>query len=52
VARNGTRVSARVAIRERAREGACFLIEGTAAGNANLLRDGPPVAIRVEKAGA
>jgi NADH-quinone oxidoreductase subunit G len=50
VGSNGTSVRARVAIRERGREGACFLIEGTAADNANLLVDGRPASVRVEKA--
>ncbi len=34
---NGTSLEARVAIRERMRPGAGFLIEGTAQNNANLL---------------
>jgi anaerobic selenocysteine-containing dehydrogenase len=33
---NGTSVRARVAIRERMRPGAAFLIEGTAENNANV----------------
>jgi NADH-quinone oxidoreductase subunit G len=41
VAANGNNVEARVAIRERMREGAAFLIEGTEEGNANALRGGP-----------
>ena len=36
----GSRVEARVAIRGRVAEGACFLIEGTAEGNANVLLNG------------
>jgi NADH-quinone oxidoreductase subunit G len=51
VAQNGTSLRARVAIKERIAEGACFLIEGTAEGNANgLLSDGP-VAVTIEKVG-
>ena len=50
VSSNGTSVRGRVAIRERIREGACFLIEGTPTGNANLLLAGGPVAVRIEKA--
>ena len=42
VAQNGTSVRARVAIKERMPEGACFLIEGTAEGNANALLNGGP----------
>jgi predicted molibdopterin-dependent oxidoreductase YjgC len=34
---NGTAVAARVALRERMRPGAAFLIEGTASDNANAL---------------
>ena len=37
---NGTSVRARVALRERMRPGAIFLIEGTAAENANALNGG------------
>ncbi len=43
VAQNGTSVRARVAIKERISEGVCFLIEGTAEGNANALLNGGPV---------
>jgi NADH-quinone oxidoreductase subunit G len=49
VSQNGTSVRARVAIRERVPAGVCFLIEGTAEGNANGLLDGAPVSVRIEK---
>ncbi|MFI5026728.1 MAG: NADH-quinone oxidoreductase subunit NuoG, partial [Solirubrobacterales bacterium] len=49
VFRNGTSLSARVAIRERVPEGVCFLLEGTAEGNANALLNGGPVSVRIEK---
>jgi predicted molibdopterin-dependent oxidoreductase YjgC len=49
VSSNGTSLRGRVAIRERAAEGACFLIEGTAEANANALA-GEPVAVEVSKA--
>ncbi|MEK6251431.1 MAG: NADH-quinone oxidoreductase subunit NuoG [Actinomycetota bacterium] len=52
VAQNGTSVGARVAIRERMGEGACFLIEGTAADNANALLNGGPVAVEITKVGS
>jgi anaerobic selenocysteine-containing dehydrogenase len=51
VAQNGASVAARVAIRERVREGACFLIEGTATDNANALLNGGPVAVEITKVG-
>ena len=51
VAQNGASVAARVAIRERLREGACFLIEGTATDNANALLNGGPVAVEITKVG-
>jgi hypothetical protein len=50
VAQNGTSVLARVAIRERVEEGICFLIEGTAADNANGLLNGSPVSVTIKKA--
>ncbi len=50
VGQNGTSVGARVAIRERIAEGACFLIEGTAADNANALLNGGPMAVQITKA--
>jgi NADH-quinone oxidoreductase subunit G len=46
---NGSSVEATVAIRERMREGAAFLIEGTDEGNGNLLANGAPRAIQVSK---
>jgi NADH-quinone oxidoreductase subunit G len=49
VAVNGHRVEATVAIRERMREGAAFLIEGTDEGNANVLANGVPQRIEVTK---
>jgi NADH-quinone oxidoreductase subunit G len=51
VAENGTGVRARVDIKERIADGVCFLIEGTAEGNANLLNGGPGY-VMIEKAGA
>jgi NADH-quinone oxidoreductase subunit G len=49
VSQNGTSVLARVAIRERIQDGACFLIEGVAEGNANQLLNGSPVAVEISK---
>jgi predicted molibdopterin-dependent oxidoreductase YjgC len=46
---NGHSVEATVAIRERMREGAAFLIEGTDEANANLLTNGAPPRIEVSK---
>jgi NADH-quinone oxidoreductase subunit G len=51
VAQNGSSVRAAVVVRERVQEGVCFLIEGTAEGNANGLLNGAPVSVTVEKAG-
>jgi NADH-quinone oxidoreductase subunit G len=48
---NGSSVLARVQIRERIEQGVCFLIEGTAEGNANALLDGSPVSVTIEKTG-
>ncbi|HEY7255691.1 MAG TPA: molybdopterin-dependent oxidoreductase, partial [Solirubrobacterales bacterium] len=50
VGENGTSVRARVEIRGRVADGVCFLIEGTAEGNANLLNGGPAY-VDIEKAG-
>jgi NADH-quinone oxidoreductase subunit G len=50
VSANGTSVEATVAIRERSREGVCFLIEGTAEDNANRLVNGAARTVKVEKA--
>jgi NADH-quinone oxidoreductase subunit G len=44
---NGTSIEARVAIRERMRPGAAFLIEGTREHNANLLANGAPQRITI-----
>jgi NADH-quinone oxidoreductase subunit G len=49
VGSNGTSVRARVDVRERVQEGVCFLIEGTSEGNANLLLNGVPQAVAIEK---
>jgi NADH-quinone oxidoreductase subunit G len=46
---NGSSVEATVAVRERMREGAAFLIEGTDDGNANVLTNGVPQRIEVSK---
>jgi NADH-quinone oxidoreductase subunit G len=51
VGENGTSVRARVDIKERIADGACFLIEGTAEDNANGLLNGGPVAVKIEKVG-
>jgi NADH-quinone oxidoreductase subunit G len=50
VGENGSSVLARVQIRERIEQGVCFLIEGTAEGNANSLLNGSPVSVTIEKA--
>jgi len=52
VSQNGSAVEATVQIRERIEAGVCFLIEGTADGNANALLNGSPVNVTIEKAGA
>ncbi len=49
VASNGAVVLAKVAIRERLQEGVCFLIEGTAADNANGLLNGSPASVEITK---
>jgi predicted molibdopterin-dependent oxidoreductase YjgC len=49
VAVNGHRVDATVAIRERMKAGAAFLIEGTDEANANVLTNGIPQRIQVSK---
>ena len=49
VAVNGHSVEATVAIRERMRQGAAFLIEGTDEGNANVLTNGVPQRIKVSR---
>ena len=47
---NGHAVTAVVQIRERAKRGTATLIEGTAEGNANVLVDGAPVVVQIERA--
>jgi NADH-quinone oxidoreductase subunit G len=49
VAVNGNSVQATVAIRERMRQGAAFLIEGTDEANGNVLTNGVPQRIQVTK---
>jgi NADH-quinone oxidoreductase subunit G len=49
VSANGSSVEATVAVRERMREGAAFLIEGTDESNANVLANGAPRRIEVSK---
>jgi NADH-quinone oxidoreductase subunit G len=49
VSQNGTSVGARVTIRERVEQGVCFLVEGTAEGNANQLLNGGPVEVQITK---
>ena len=51
VGQNGTSVRARVEVKERVQEGVCFLIEGTAEGNANGLLNGAPVSVEIAKLG-
>ncbi len=51
VGSNGSRVEARVAVRERMVDGACFLIEGTSEGNANSLLNGGGGVVSIEKVG-
>jgi NADH-quinone oxidoreductase subunit G len=46
---NGSSVEARVAVKERMREGAAFLIEGTTEQNGNVLANGVPQRIAVAK---
>jgi hypothetical protein len=52
VGENGTSVRARVEIKERVADGVCFLIEGTAEGNANSMLGGGPVSVTIGKAGS
>jgi NADH-quinone oxidoreductase subunit G len=49
VSQNGSGVEASVQVRERVTQGVCFLIEGTAAGNANALLNGGPVSVEITK---
>jgi predicted molibdopterin-dependent oxidoreductase YjgC len=51
VSSNGSSVDAEVLIRERMREGAAFLIEGTADQNANLIAGVVPAPVEVRKPG-
>jgi anaerobic selenocysteine-containing dehydrogenase len=50
VSQNGTSVTARTLIRERMRPGAAFLVEATSKQSANVLANGRPKVVRVEKA--
>jgi len=52
VAHHGASLRARVAISEQLQAGVCFLIEGTAEGNANALLNGAPVAVEIAKLSA
>jgi anaerobic selenocysteine-containing dehydrogenase len=52
VSQNGASVRARVTIKERVPEGTCLLIEGVAEGNANVLLNGSPVSVQIEKTAA
>jgi NADH-quinone oxidoreductase subunit G len=49
VSQNGTSLSARVAIKERVPEGVCLMLEGLAESNANVLLNGSPVSVQIEK---
>ncbi|MCE3267415.1 MAG: NADH-quinone oxidoreductase, chain [Solirubrobacterales bacterium] len=49
VSADGSRLEARVSVRERMRPGAAFLIEGTETDNANLIATGEPRRITVER---
>jgi NADH-quinone oxidoreductase subunit G len=49
VGQNGSSVHAKVSIKERVQDGVCFLIEGTAEGNANALLNGGPVSVQISK---
>jgi NADH-quinone oxidoreductase subunit G len=49
VGANGASVEARVAVRERMREGAVFLIEGTEEGNANALLNGGARTVEIRR---
>ncbi|HKI67061.1 MAG TPA: NADH-quinone oxidoreductase subunit NuoG [Solirubrobacterales bacterium] len=51
VGQNGSAVEASVQIRERIEQGVCFLIEGTAEGNANGLLNGSPVHVEITRIG-
>ena len=47
---NGHSVNAVVQIRARAKRGTATLIEGTQEGNPNVLVDGAPVVVAIERA--
>ncbi len=49
VSQNGTSLRARVTIKERVPQGTCLLLEGTAESNANVLLNGAPVSVQIEK---
>ncbi|HET7054582.1 MAG TPA: NADH-quinone oxidoreductase subunit NuoG [Solirubrobacterales bacterium] len=49
VSQNGSSVRAKVQVRERIEQGVCFLVEGTAEGNANQLLNGRPVEVQINK---
>jgi len=49
VGQNDSAVEASVQIRERVEQGVCFLIEGTAEGNANGLLNGSPVSVEISR---
>ncbi len=51
VGQNGSAVEATVQIRERIEQGVCFLVEGTAEGNANQLLNGSAVSVEISRAG-
>jgi NADH-quinone oxidoreductase subunit G len=52
VGQNGTSVRAKVAVMGRVQAGVCFLVEGTADGNANALLNGGPVSVEIQKVGS
>jgi NADH-quinone oxidoreductase subunit G len=49
VAQNGSGIAARVEIKERVKEGVCFLTEAVAEGNANALLNGGPVEVEIQR---
>jgi NADH-quinone oxidoreductase subunit G len=49
VTSNGSAVEAAVRVRESAKRGTCYLIEGTADDNPNLLTDGSPLLVDIAK---
>jgi predicted molibdopterin-dependent oxidoreductase YjgC len=50
VASNGSAVEAAVRVRESAKRGTCYLIEGTVEDNPNLLTDGVPLLVNISPA--